>query len=64
VFVGDGVELEGFKEDAPRRGLLNVQFIPFQSRARLSEVLATVDFSIEAFGYQHDVDEYNGFRKY
>jgi colanic acid biosynthesis glycosyl transferase WcaI len=46
VFVGDGSGRERLKADAQQSGLKNVQFLPFQPRARLPEVLATADISL------------------
>jgi len=46
VFVGDGAGREGLTAKAKQRKLTNVQFLPFQPRARLPEVLATADVSL------------------
>jgi len=46
VFVGDGAERENLHAQAEKQGLANVQFIPFQSRERLPEVLASADVSL------------------
>ena len=43
VMGQEGIQLEN---EAVRRGLSNVLFIPFQTRARLPEVLATADISL------------------
>ena len=46
VFVGDGTGKGSLQNQAKQRNLINVQFIPFQPRARLPEVLACSDLSI------------------
>ena len=46
VFVGDGTGREAFAEQARRRHLSNVLFLPFQSRDRLPEVLASASVSL------------------
>lgn len=46
VFVGDGTGKAGLLAEAQTRRLTNVQFLPFQPRARLPEVLATADISL------------------
>jgi colanic acid biosynthesis glycosyl transferase WcaI len=46
VFVGDGSGREHLVAEAERRRLANVQFLPFQPRSRLPEVLATADISL------------------
>jgi colanic acid biosynthesis glycosyl transferase WcaI len=46
VFVGDGTGREILQAQAKQQQLLNVQFIPFQPRERLPEVLATADISL------------------
>lgn len=46
VFVGDGAGHGKLVAEAEQRRLSNVQFLPFQSRSRLSEVLATADVSL------------------
>jgi colanic acid biosynthesis glycosyl transferase WcaI len=46
VLVGDGKNREPLMEEAERRGLENVKFIPFQPRERLAEVLATADMAL------------------
>lgn len=46
VFVGDGAGREQIVADAERRQLRNVQFLPFQPRDRLPEVLATASVSL------------------
>jgi glycosyltransferase involved in cell wall biosynthesis len=46
VFVGDGAGREPLAAQVEERRLDNVQFLPFQPRARLPEVLATGDVSL------------------
>jgi colanic acid biosynthesis glycosyl transferase WcaI len=46
VFVGDGSGRERLVAQAKESKLTNVRFLPFQSRARLPEVLATADISL------------------
>ena len=46
VFVGDGAARQGLVAEVAKRQLVNVQFLPFQPRARLPEVLATADISL------------------
>ncbi len=46
VFVGDGAGRERLIAEGQRRGLTNVQFLPFQPRKRLPEVLASADVSL------------------
>jgi colanic acid biosynthesis glycosyl transferase WcaI len=46
VFVGDGAGHSRLVSLAAERNLTNVQFLPFQPRARLPEVLATADVSL------------------
>ena len=46
LFVGDGAGKDSLQIDASKRQLLNVQFIPFQPRERLPEVLACGDVSL------------------
>ncbi len=46
VIVGDGAGRESLVREAVRRQLPNVQFLPFQPRQRLPEVLATADVSL------------------
>jgi colanic acid biosynthesis glycosyl transferase WcaI len=46
VFVGDGASRAQLVADAERRHLSNVQFIPFQPRQRLPEVLASANASL------------------
>jgi colanic acid biosynthesis glycosyl transferase WcaI len=46
VFVGDGAAREQLVTQAEQHRLANVQFLPFQPRARLAEVLATADVSL------------------
>ncbi len=43
VFVGDGAGREHLRSEAERRRLTNVNFLPFQPRDRLPEVLASGD---------------------
>jgi colanic acid biosynthesis glycosyl transferase WcaI len=46
VFVGDGTAREQLMANVVQHQLANVQFLPFQPRARLPEVLATADVSL------------------
>ncbi len=46
VFVGDGSGRESLVREAARHKLSNVRFLPFQSRERLPEVLATASVSL------------------
>jgi colanic acid biosynthesis glycosyl transferase WcaI len=46
VFVGDGSGREHLIAESEHRKLSNVQFLPFQPRSRLPEVLATADVSL------------------
>jgi colanic acid biosynthesis glycosyl transferase WcaI len=46
VFVGDGSGKENLQNEAKKRKLTNVQFIPFQPRERLPEVLASANATI------------------
>jgi colanic acid biosynthesis glycosyl transferase WcaI len=46
VLVGDGADRERLFRKAKSRGMQNVQFIPFQPRERLVEVLASADISL------------------
>jgi colanic acid biosynthesis glycosyl transferase WcaI len=46
VFVGDGTHRDHLVAEAERRQLKNVQFIPFQPRQRLPEILASADISL------------------
>jgi colanic acid biosynthesis glycosyl transferase WcaI len=46
VFVGDGAGKASLLADAEQRNLHNVQFIPFQPRTRLPEVLASADVAL------------------
>jgi len=48
VFVGDGAGRASLAELAERRGLTNVQFIPFQSYEKLPMVLASADVALVA----------------
>lgn len=46
VFVGDGSERENLQSKASQLNLSNVQFLPFQPRERLPEILALADISL------------------
>lgn len=46
VFVGDGADRENLFLQTKKSGLENVRFIPFQTRKRLPEVLASADVSL------------------
>jgi len=46
VLVGEGANRLRLVDEAKRRKLANVSFIPFQPRERLAEVLATADVSL------------------
>jgi colanic acid biosynthesis glycosyl transferase WcaI len=46
VFVGDGANLDNLLAQAKQRQMSNVQFIPFQPRSRLPDVLASADVSL------------------
>lgn len=46
VFVGDGTAKKDLQAEAEKLKLTNVQFIPFQPRERLPEVLASADISL------------------
>lgn len=46
VFVGDGSGREKLQQEAQKRNLTNLRFIPFQPRQRLAEVLAAADVSL------------------
>jgi colanic acid biosynthesis glycosyl transferase WcaI len=46
VFVGDGAGRETLVREAAKRELSNTQFLPFQPRQRLPEVLATANVSL------------------
>jgi len=46
VFVGNGAGLQELQSQVQERRILNVQFIPFQPRDRLPEVLASADVSL------------------
>lgn len=46
LFVGEGRVKDQLEQDAKRRGLANVRFLPFQPRERLPEVQATADLAI------------------
>lgn len=46
VFVGDGAGKNALVEEAKKRELSNIMFIPFQPREQLPKVLATADISL------------------
>jgi len=46
IFVGDGAGKIALLEEAKKRELSNIRFIPFQPREQLPEVLATADISL------------------
>jgi len=46
VFVGDGAGREYLQSQSRQQQLINVQFIPFQPREKLPEVLASADVSL------------------
>ena len=46
VFVGDGAGRAALEVEATQRRLDNVQFIPYQARERLPEVLSTADVGL------------------
>jgi colanic acid biosynthesis glycosyl transferase WcaI len=46
VFVGDGAGRDSLIKQTLQRNLSNVEFLPFQPRPRLPEVLATADISL------------------
>lgn len=46
LFVGEGVVKEKIKEDAEKRQLKNVQFLPLQPREILSDVQSSADVSV------------------
>jgi colanic acid biosynthesis glycosyl transferase WcaI len=46
LFVGDGLGRESLVAQTQQQGLTNVQFLPFQPRERLPEVLACADISL------------------
>jgi colanic acid biosynthesis glycosyl transferase WcaI len=46
VFVGDGSGREKLQQEAQKRNLTNLRFIPFQPRQRLAEVLAATNVSL------------------
>ncbi len=46
VFVGEGTAKKALEEEAIRKQLKNVQFIPFQPREKLPEVLASAHISV------------------
>jgi colanic acid biosynthesis glycosyl transferase WcaI len=43
MFIGDGVRKQPLEEEARRRGLANVLFLPYQPRERMPETYATAD---------------------
>jgi len=43
LFIGGGHQLDSLKAEAARRGLVNVQFRPYQPRERLSQSLGACD---------------------
>lgn len=46
VFVGEGAAKSALQEEARRRGLPNVRFVPFQSREEVPHVLSSADVSL------------------
>ena len=46
LFVGEGIVKEGIAEEARKRGLSNVKFLPFQPREALSRVQSSSDVSV------------------
>jgi len=46
LFIGDGLGRKPLMAEAEKRQLTNVQFLPFQPRERLPEVLACADISL------------------
>ncbi|MCS3672383.1 glycosyltransferase involved in cell wall biosynthesis [Salinibacter ruber] len=46
LFVGDGPRKPELKRQADRRGLSNVQFLPFQPRERLAQSLSAADLHL------------------
>jgi putative colanic acid biosynthesis glycosyltransferase WcaI len=46
LFVGDGVRRKPLEEEAARRALENVRFVPYQPRERMRESYATADVFI------------------
>jgi colanic acid biosynthesis glycosyl transferase WcaI len=46
VFVGDGAGKNALVEEAKKRELSNIMFIPFQPREQLPKVLAAADISL------------------
>ena len=46
LFIGDGLGRNPLMAEAKKRQLTNVQFLPFQPRERLPEVLACADISL------------------
>ncbi len=43
LFIGDGVRRKPLEDEAARRGLSNVRFLPYQPRERMRETYATGD---------------------
>jgi glycosyltransferase involved in cell wall biosynthesis len=43
LFIGDGVRKRNLEEEAARRGLANVRFLPYQPRERMRDSYATAD---------------------
>ncbi len=52
VIVGEGVKKEALMDEARRRGLDNVLFLPFQPRQRFAEMLAAADTSLVTLNAQ------------
>lgn len=52
VIIGEGVKKEALLQDARRRGLDNVLFLPFQPRERFAEMLAAADVSLVTLNAQ------------
>ena len=52
LFVGDGPRLPWVREQAERRGLSNVRFLPFQPKARLPESLAAADLHLATMRHE------------
>jgi colanic acid biosynthesis glycosyl transferase WcaI len=46
VLIGDGLNKKSLVEEAEKRAIKNVLFLPFQPRARLSEVMASANLSL------------------
>jgi glycosyltransferase involved in cell wall biosynthesis len=53
VFVGQGSNKKNLKNIAQGKKLRNVQFLPFQSKERLPEVLASCDISVVCLDKKH-----------